>query len=199
MSSQPKLDPPGRMTADEFLAWAEARPGRYELVDGEVVGMAAERLSHVAVKAEAMIALRQAIRARGLDCEAYGDGTSVRVDDGTVYEPDVLVRCGPALPDDPLVVPDPLILVEVLSPSTSSVDTGEKLTGYFMLPSLRHYLILNPRTGAVVHHRRVGEDGEGDRIETRLLHARPADGAGAELVLDPPGLTIPCAHLFEAP
>jgi Uma2 family endonuclease len=195
MNTQPRPQPPGRMTADEFLAWATNQPGRYELVDGRVFGMAAEKLLHVRVKLEVTIALRQAVRAAGAGCEVYIDGASVRTDDATVYEPDALVRCGPALPDDDLVVPDPLILVEVLSPSTGAMDTGKKLTGYFSIPSVRHYLVVDPESRTVVHHRRGGE---GDPIETRILHARPPEG-GADLVLDPPGLTIPCEHLFEAP
>jgi Uma2 family endonuclease len=197
-------DQPGRMTADEFLAWAAGQPGRHELVDGEVFGMAAERSTHTFVKGEAAFALRQAIKARGLDCQTFVDGTSVRIDEATVYEPDALVRCGPRLPDDPILIPDPLILVEVLSPSTRAVDTGKKLTGYFALPSLRHYLVLDPADRTVIHYRRGGEGGPDDPIEMRILHAPPptegtAPQGGSELILDPPGLTIPCEHLFEAP
>ena len=72
----------------------------------------------------------------------------------TVYEPDALVRCGPALPDDAIKVIDPMIIVEVLSPSTRARDTGAKLEDYFSLSSLRHYLILKTENRSVIHHAR---------------------------------------------
>jgi Uma2 family endonuclease len=173
-------------TADEFLAWALEQPaGRFELDNGTVVAMAPERASHAAAKGNAYVALRNAIGARGLGCQAFPDGLSVRIDDRTVYEPDALVRCGPPLPGDAIEVGDPVILVEVVSPSSRGVDRGAKLAGYFLLPSLRHYLIVDAGKRVVIHHRR-GEDG---RIEVRVLR----DGA---LALDPPGLAIEVGELF---
>jgi Uma2 family endonuclease len=108
------------MTADEFIAWAMEQPEgeRYELERGRIVGMAPERLAHARVKYRALRALDDAIRAAGLPCEALPDGVSVEIDATTVYEPDALVRCGPELPPDTIRIKDPLILVEVLSPST---------------------------------------------------------------------------------
>jgi Uma2 family endonuclease len=52
----------------------------------------------------------------------------------------------------------------VLSPSTAAIDHGLKLTAYFSLPSVEHYLILDPDRRVVIHHKR----GTGDAIETRL-------------------------------
>ena len=92
MGAQAKVAGTGRMTADEYLVWSEGAEGRWELVDGEVVAQAAERLTHVRVKSEAFVALRSAIRAQGLDCEAVADDAAVRIDPGTVFEPDALVR-----------------------------------------------------------------------------------------------------------
>ena len=71
---------------------------------------------------------------------------AVEVDEHTVYEPDALVRCGPPLPPNAVKLSDPIIVVEVLSPSTSARDVGAKLADYFRLPSVRHYLIVRPRT-----------------------------------------------------
>lgn len=178
-----------RMTADEFIAWSADRPDgeRYELVGGEVVAMAAERAVHARVKHRIARVLEDAIRAAGLSCEAFPDGMAVRVDDGLVYEPDALVRCGEPLPDDAIELGDPVVVVEVLSPSTGGRDKADKLEGYFRLPSLRHYLIVKTETRRVIHHRR--ENGEG-AIATRIV------GAGDELRLEPPGLRFAVAELF---
>jgi Uma2 family endonuclease len=173
-------------TADEFIAWALEQPeGRFELDNGVVVAMAPERVTHAIAKGNAFIALRNAIGARGLACQALPDGMSVRVNDRTVYEPDALVRCGPPLPGDTVQIIDPVIVVEVVSPSSRGIDRGVKLAGYFSLPSVRHYLIVDTDMRLVIHHHR-GEDG---RIEVRILHDGP-------LTLDPPGLAIEVRDIF---
>lgn len=176
------------LTADEFFAWTMTQPGgRYELYYGKVVAMSPERVVHARTKLDVTIALRDAIAAAGLGCEAMIDGVSVRIDENVVFEPDALVRCGPRTPDEAVEIDDPLIVVEVASPSTRGVDTGAKLAGYFRLPSVRHYLILQPEARALVHHRR---DAEGV-ITTRILR----DG---RLTLDPPGLDLAVADLFPS-
>lgn len=178
---------PTEFTADEFIAWALEQPtGRFELSNGLVVAMAPERASHNLVKLNAAIALRAAVTARGLPCRVMTDGMAVRIDDRTVHEPDALLRCGPPLPGDAIEVADPIVVIEVVSPSSRGIDRGVKLASYFSLPSVRHYLIVDTDRRVALHHRR-GDDG---RIEVQLLH----DGA---LTLDPPGLTIDTREMFE--
>ena len=175
------------MTADEFLAWAMAQPEgeRYELVAGEVVAMSPERLSHARVKHRIVRSLEDAIAAAGLRCEAMPDGVSVQVDDDTAYQPDALVRCGEPLPGETIKLNDPMIVVEVVSPSSRAVDTGAKLADYFRLPSLRHYLIVRTATRSCIHHRR----GDGAAITTRIVR-------GGSLDLDPPGITVAVESFF---
>ena len=184
---KPAIPDPPRMTSDEFIAWAIEQPKRprYELVAGELVLMAPERAAHARVKAAVWRALDEALRAARLPCEAYPDGMAVKVDDSVVYEPDALVRCGEPLPDDAVKITDPVIVVEVLSPSSLARDTGAKLEDYFRLPSVRHYLIVKTENRTVVHHRR-GTDGT---IQTRIVKA-------GRLELDPPGVAVTVESLF---
>jgi Uma2 family endonuclease len=168
------------VTADAFIAWALEQPeGRFELDNGTVVAMPPERVSHSRAKSRVWLALRTAIAARGLACEALPDGATVRVNDRTVYGPDALVRCGPPLSGDAVEIPDPVVVVEVVSPSSRGIDRGVKLAGYFSLPELRHYLIVDTDKRVVIHHRR---DEEG-QIRVGIVHDGP-------LALDPPGLVI---------
>ena len=55
---------------------------------------------------------------------------------------------------DSLEIPNPIIVVEVLSPSTVRMDTTTKLDGYFRVASVKHYLIVDPETRTVTHHKR---------------------------------------------
>lgn len=174
------IETPLKMSRTEYRRWAEAQPrGRYERVAGEVVAMAPERIAHVRVKARAWLALRQAVRAAHLPCEALGDGVTVQVGDDTDYEPDAVVNCGERIAGDEVAAPNPIIVIEVLSPSTQSVDTGAKLADYFKVPSIWHYLIVRADRRSVVHHQRC-DDGD---IKTRLI-------AEGRITLDPPGIEI---------
>jgi Uma2 family endonuclease len=89
-----------RLSRDEFRTWAAQQPGRYERVDGLPVAMSPERVQHVRVKNQVWAALKAAIRAAGVDCEALGDGVTVEIDDETDYEPHAVVNCRGKLPPD---------------------------------------------------------------------------------------------------
>jgi Uma2 family endonuclease len=175
------------MTADEFLLWAEGKEGRWELHDGVPVMMSPERLAHIRTKARAMLALEDAVRRTELPCEVFADGVSVRIDAKMIFEPDATVVCGPRRPDDTIVISDPIIVVEVLSPNTAAIDHGRKLSGYFSLPNVEHYLILDPERRVLIHHTR----GQGQAIETRAL----TNGVAR---LDPPGIEVAVKALFPA-
>jgi len=170
-----------RMTSDEFIAWAMQQPEgqRYELVAGDVIAIAPERSAHALVKFHIARRLAEAIEAAGLPCQVYPDGMAVEIDDATTYEPDALVRCGAPIPADALKLNDPVIVVEVLSPSSRARDAGAKLADYFRLASVRHYLIVRTEDRVIIHHRR-GDDGG---IVNRIVRA------GA-IRLDPPGIVL---------
>jgi Uma2 family endonuclease len=180
------LGPDLPMSRAEYRRWAEDQPsGRFERVEGLVVAMAPERLSHADRKALVWLALRRAVAAAGLPCHVYPDGVTVEVDDND-FEPDAILRCGDALPGDGVSVPDPLVVVEVLSPSTRQVDLSRKMAAYFRVPPVQHYLIVWADRPQVIHHRR--RDGD-DGIETRVVTA-------GEIRLDPPGVTITVEEVY---
>jgi Uma2 family endonuclease len=177
--------PKTRMTVDQYLAWAEGQPGRYELLDGAVFAMSPEGAGHAEKKAAVHAALLAGIRARGLACYALPDGLTVRIDDVTAYEPDALVYCGKKLPPSAVEVPNPVIVVEVLSPSTRHIDLAAKLADYFRLPGIAHYLIVDPGKPRIVHHARAA----GDAILTRIVNE-------GSITLDPPGLEFAMADIY---
>ncbi|MBP7002029.1 Uma2 family endonuclease [Amaricoccus sp.] len=177
-----------RFDADEFIAWGLEQPeGRYELSHGEVVRLGPDRVDHALVKGDVWVALRAAVRARGLEGEALPNGMAVRVGADSVYDPDALLRCGARLPGDAAEIADPVVVVEVVSPVVRGIDAGAKLYGYFGLPSLRHYVMVLTGDRAVVHHRR----GAAGVIETRFLRE-------GTLELDPPGIEIEVADMLAS-
>lgn len=177
-----------RMTADEFLAWAEGREGRWELLNGVPYRMPAERTGHTKAKYRVYVALLRAIERDNVpSCHVLGDGASVRVSQYVVYEPDALIYCGPELPDDSLEVPNPVVVVEVASPSTRKFDDTVKRDDYFSLASVHHYLIVDPAGPPVLHYSRQPDGGI----------ARSVVEAGA-LTLSPPGIEVGVSELLAA-
>ncbi len=146
--------------------------------------MAAEPIGHVRAQTAAQAALARAIRAAGLDCEALGDGVTVEIGEDGDFEPDALVNCGPRLRNTDTVATNPVVIVEVQSPSTGWRDETDKLLGYFTVPSLRHYLMVNSHRRVLVHCRRKPTG-----YDTTILTAGP-------LLLDPPGLQLDVEEFF---
>ncbi len=169
-----------RMTRDEYRSWAEHQPGRrFERVNGIVAAMAPEQVEHNERKMAAWLTSRAAVQQAGLACRVYGDGMTVEVGDSD-YEPDAIVYCGTRLPAGAVAVPDPLAIVEVLSPGTGNIGRAWRFREYFRLPSLRHYLIIWADKQQIVHHRR---DDAGE-IETQTV-------IGGEIRLDRRALQSP--------
>ena len=138
------------MTVEEFLPWAEGKEGRWELHDGVPVMMSPERSVHAETKAEAYVALREAIRLKGLPCRSlsgWHGGSDRRAGD---------IRTGrigclrPSRSPDAIEIDNPVIVVEVLSPSTAAIDHGRKLSGYFSLPE--RAALSDPRSRSARRH-----------------------------------------------
>jgi Uma2 family endonuclease len=179
--------PSARMDVTQFIDWAVAQPrGRFELVDGEVVAMAPERVRHNLVKFSVASALDAAVRRAGLSCTVFTDGVTVVIDEHTAREPDAAIQCGSKLDLEATVLDEPMVVVEVTSPSSDRDDTGAKLVEYFCVPSIRHYLIVRPDKDVVVHHRRDESGG----IQTAIVK----DGA---IAMQPPGIEVRVAALLR--
>jgi Uma2 family endonuclease len=131
------------------------------------------------------LALRNAFRAAGVTCQALPDGVTIETGESD-YEPDAVVNCGTAMADNAIAAPNPVIIVEVLSPRTSAADTGGKLADYFQVPSIAHYLIVHATRRVITHHRRTPEG-----IETQVI-------VNGSIVMDAPGITITVEEIYEA-
>jgi Uma2 family endonuclease len=108
----------------------------------------------------------------------------VRISQYVLHEPDALIYSGPELPDDALEVPNPVVVVEVASPSTRKFDDTVKRDDYFSLPSVHHYLIVDPEGPPVVHYSR--------QADGTILRSVAYDGS---LTLSPPGIEVGVAEM----
>jgi Uma2 family endonuclease len=169
-------------TVEEFEAWHARQPERWEFIRGEPRLMAPATVSHTIVKTNVGAELRSALAERG--CTVMIDGAQILTDEISAI-PDVVVTCSPIDHSTP-VIAEPVIIVEVMSPSSEENDTGLRWLAYRNIPSLKHYLVLSQDQRLVHVHSRAG-----DIWRERFL------SAGA-LELDDPPVRLELDALYAA-
>ena len=156
-----------RMTADEFFDWVERQELPYELVDGLPVllvrsperegpsAMAGASPRHALIASNLALALGGA--TTGGPCEVYQSDAGIRIDDDQVRYPDITVDCSDEVPTWGSL-PEPMIVVEVLSHSTRRFDVREKLAEYKRVPSVVAIVLIEQEFAEVEAHYRVVDD-----------------------------------------
>jgi Uma2 family endonuclease len=146
---------PQRMTPEEYLAHLRAQPRKYEYVDGWVYplhDLAGASFSHNRLAARALSSLAQQLGER--PCEPVGSDQLLHYWSDTTrryYLPDVQVLC------DDLGEDLPILIIEVVSPSTAVTDQREKLVIYTALPYLHDYVLIWSDRQRVDHYARTAE------------------------------------------
>lgn len=153
------------LTFEAYLEQERASDQKHEYVNGRIVAMAGGTPAHAYITANVIGALSRALGDSG-NCRAFSPDLRIQVDKKHTYYADVSVICGqPAyVPGTTDVVTNPVLVVEVISPSTESRDRGEKLRQYRQLPSVRHILVIAQNAIDVEHYIRL-DDGAW-RLET---------------------------------
>ena len=171
------------MTLAEFLAWEERQSLRHEFDGLRAFAMTGGTLAHTAIQANLTIAIGG--RLRGGPCQFYGSDLKIRTGDDHIRYPDGFVTCR-AGGGASTVVSDPVVIFEVLSPSTAAVDRIVKAREYQATPSVRRYVMLEQdRIGATVY----ALVGDGWRHEILI--------AESTLALPEIGVAVPLAELYE--
>jgi Uma2 family endonuclease len=174
------------MTVDEFLRWEDGTDTRYELVDGVVVAMAPPAPAHGFLAARLCIAIGSALRSRPPCMVQIEAGVARPGRDDTYYVADLAVTCNPPPPDEP-VIGEPLLIVEVLSPTTASHDRQRKVADYRQIASVQEILLIDSQTVFAEVLRR-----NGDQWITEIVQ-----GPAATLFLSSIPLAIPMAELYD--
>lgn len=165
-----------------FLAWAELQPARYEMFDGEAQLMAGATRRHATIAGNAYALLWRDLRS---PCEPYNPDFAVLAGPMRVFYPDASVSCSDEAED---AMRHPVVIVEVLSPSTAAADRGRKAQAYREIPSLRHLLLVEQDRMAVEHQHRATPDG--------LFAIEYLSGAEDVLRLATVDVAIPLADLY---
>jgi Uma2 family endonuclease len=162
------------MTEEEFVAFELTSADRHEFVDGITRAMTGASIRHNDVAFNLAVLLRGA--AQGSSCKVNIEGVRLKVNSRRHYYPDVMVTCED--PSDTHAYSAPCLIAEVLSPSTTLIDRGEKRIAYMAMPSLRHLLLIDLEASSIEHTWR-NDDGdpwffELGRADTELHITCPA-------------------------
>ena len=182
---------PSRMTVAEFLEWAgSVEDGtRYQLIDGAPRAMAPASMTHGIVQSTAARLIGNHLAALRNGCRVIttpGVRPRVRAENNFRI-PDLGVSCAPDHPGL-RAVPDPVLLIEILSPSNEA-DTWQNVWAYTSLPSVHEILVLRVTEVAAELLRR-GTDGHWPEQSLRI-------GASEDLVLESIGFRIALPDLYE--
>ena len=130
------------MTVEEFLDFAERSEHRHEYIDGEPVRLRPEKLDHFVICANVTFSLGR--QRADNDCEVLGSGMLVKVDETRLLAPDLsVVRGEPQTECDTRLLLNPILVVEVTSPSSADYDRVSKRQFYADVPSIQAYLIVD--------------------------------------------------------
>lgn len=143
------------ISREDYLKLEEVSPEKHEFYQGQVFAMAGGTFQHARIGLNVTTEL--AVRLRGKPCQPMNSDMRITTPSGLNTYPDASVYCGkPELTDSNKTLLNPVLIVEVLSPSTRSYDRGDKFHHYRSIPSLRDYLLIDSETVLVEHYQRIG-------------------------------------------
>lgn len=140
-------------TPEEYLFMERKATLKSEYLSGEILAMSGASLSHTRITLDIAIELDNQLR--GKECEVVTNDMRVKTTPMVAYfYPDVIVFCGePELEDDTFdTLLNPVVIIEVLSPSTEVYDKGEKFEYYQQIPSLKEYILVSQDKIHVEHY-----------------------------------------------
>lgn len=143
----------------EYVTLENAAQYRSEYLDGQIYAMAGGSPRHAEIGGNAYAALHNTLR--GKPCRPFNSDLRVEIRaNGMTFYPDVSVACPPLeySPDDAYALTNPVVLIEVLSPSTEKFDRGDKWAHYQLIPSLRDYVLISGDKMRVEHYARRDDD-----------------------------------------
>ena len=170
-------------TPQEYIALERKAKYKSEYLNGHIIAMAGASSKHNLIVGDIFYALYPQLIGRG--CDIFTNDMRVRPSpDDAYFYPDVVVVCGQqAFEDDGLdTLLNPIVIVEVLSPSTGAYDRGEKFRRYQQLASLREYVLVAQDSVRVEHYRRQGAQWRLSSYRT-LEEVLPLTSIGCEVPL----------------
>ena len=180
-------DPITKLTEQEYLAIERAAQFRSEFIDGEMFAMAGASKRHGLIQRNLQGELYVALR--GGKCGPFGPDSRVRISAESYTYPDVSVVCDQSVAggdEDNLV--NPVVIFEILSPTTEKYDRGAKFQLYRTIESLQEYILVNQDQVRIEQFTRQADG---------TWKLRDLEGPEAELKIDSIGVAIALRRIYD--
>lgn len=145
----------GRMPPEEYIAFERQGDIRYEYIEGSVIDVSGDSLEHSRIAENTKRALGNALEAVDADCDVYGSDQKIYINEQLYRYPDGLIVCGETRVNQMEAVQNPLLILEVLSPSREREDRTDKFNDYQHIESLRHYILISQYRPRVTHFEKI--------------------------------------------
>ncbi len=155
----------------EYIEQERTSDVKHHYYYGRLIEVAGATYEHNVINGNLIIGL--GIALGDADCNVMPSDMKVFVSPNVGYYPDVVVSCGPPLITLGEALQNPVLIAEILSPSTAANDRGEKFRQYRTVSSLHHYLLLEQDRPILEHFERDDAGawtlrGEYDALEQNL-------------------------------
>ncbi len=176
-------------TAAEYLAMEKEADTKHEFFQGEIFAMAGASITHVIISTNLIVQI--ASKLKGNPCQPYGSDMRIHIPENTLFTyPDISIICGEVIPsrDDEDTAIEPVVLIEILSPSTKNYDRGGKFKLYRDIPSLKEYILVDSEViGIEAFRLNAGGHWELEEYKTE----------NSVLAINTVSLSIPVREIYE--
>ena len=177
------------VTSAEYLAGEDQSEFKHEYLAGEIYAMVGATDTHVTTAGNLFVMLRQHLK--GGPCKTYISDMKLHIATADAYfYPDVMVTCSDKDRENHLAKSEPILIAEVLSPSTEAYDRGRKFSIYRQLPTLQHYWLIDTINRTIDTYARTPDD-------EWLLHSYDSESQAIPLKIEQHSQQISIDELFE--
>lgn len=180
-------NPVSKLTEEQYLAIEREAEFRSEFLDGVMYERSGASMRHAALQVNILSELHETLRA---ECMVLTSDLRVRSSARMYAYPDLSVVCGkPLLADQHQdVLLNPVVIFEVLSPTTEKYDRGAKFQHYRTIPSLREYILVDQDKVRIEQY---------FRQDSNTWTLRDYQGPDEELKMDSIGVSVPLERIYH--
>lgn len=144
-------------TREDYFAFEETSEEKHEFFRGEIFAMAGGTFNHSAIALN--VATNLKIKLRNKPCRPTNSDTKIETPKGLITYPDVAVFCGkPELTSNQCALLNPVVIIEVLSPSTRRYDQSDKFLLYRSIETFKDYILIDSEKVHVQHFRKTDQN-----------------------------------------
>ena len=176
-------------TIQEYIAMENEASEKHEFYKGEIFAMSGAGKRHNIISINIIISLGKSLK--GTRCRPYGRDMRINIPENTLFTyPDISIFCGEVntLKEDQNTATLPVIIIEILSPSTRNYDRGEKFMLYRAIPSLKEYILVDSEA---IHAEHFAINKEG------LWQLKEHNLVTDEIFIETLNVTLPLVEIYE--